>query len=237
MATGRVPRKDSEFDQYIRNTQTLLSSGTPTGAERLGLTTTQATDWAGFYTNWIAVYPTYTNPATRTTAITNQKNQIKQDFTAFAELPLKQIEVSPSLTTEDRLTFNLKERDRTPTVRGPITDVPIVGIAALGGGKIQFKVRQTTDSTRASKHPLADGVEVRYLMTEARPKDPDPGTPDQIPTVDKAIGFNLSPKAMFTIDLGSSFTGLYLVAFVRWVNTTTPANSGPWTVPQLVLIV
>src|SRR5687768_6204403 len=107
MGKTRVPRKDAAFDNYIRSTGAVLATGIPTGAERLGLTPAQAAAWANFLANWIIIYGKYVDPAQRTKSIKDDKNELKAEFIAFAELPLKTIEISENLTNDDRMTFRI----------------------------------------------------------------------------------------------------------------------------------
>ena len=239
MAT-RVPKKDSEFDPYIRNTTTVLETGIPLGAVRLGLTVGQGTQWLGFRDQWIAVYPKYTNSATRTTTITNAKNTIKKEFTLFAEKPLKLIEASDNLTADDRGTFKLPERDRTVTRKGKITEMPFASIQSLGAGQMQFRVRTTTDGSRASMHPLADLIEVRYMIgapDNGNPPNPNPNPKDSgIPTADKAPYYTVSKKALFILEVGLGNAGKPIIAFVRWANASNAANNGPWSQVTVAII-
>ena len=239
MAT-RVPKKDSEFDPYIRNTTTVLETGIPLGAVRLGLTVGQGTQWLGFRDQWIAVYPKYTNSATRTTTITNAKNTIKKEFTLFAEKPLKLIEASDNLTADDRGTFKLPERDRTKTSRGAIADAPFGTIKGTGGGMMEVRVRRANDATRSSMHPLADAVEFKYLILDnsngtQNPPPPMP-TPQPVgkdlnkaPTPDDCPLAVTSKTALWRINLGTQNQAKRIVGFLRWVNLTNPANNSGWS--------
>ena len=95
---------------------------------------------------------------------------------------------------------------------------------------IEFWARVTTDQTRPSMHPLADAVECKYLIVpkgEMPPEDPDASG---IKTV-------VSKKARFIISCGVKNAGDTFYGFFRWVNLTTPANSGDWTTkPKGVVI-
>ncbi len=226
----RVPKKDSEFDQYIRNTYTVLSSGTPTGAVRLGLSTAQFDQWEDYHNDWLIIYPKYTDPAQRTRTITEDKNLLKKNFTTFAENPLKLIEASANLTTDDRATFRLPARDRNPTARGPIEDIPVLSLKAKGGGKMQIRVRREDDGNRASMHPLASAILLKYAVVDSLAGNPPaPGEPDTGPSPDEMPNSATSTSALWTLDLGNNARGKTIVAFARWLNLTRPENSSGWS--------
>ena len=230
---NRVPVKDSEFDSYIRNTSAALADGTPTGADRLGLSASEATQWASYLAEWTDIYTKYTDPAKRTTAVTQAKNNTKKNFTEFSRIPLGKIALSGALTSDDRSTFNLPERDTTPTARGPITEVPVGNIKGSGGGMVEIRARRGTDASRPSLHPLADAVELRYqIMTDSSatdPTNPDPARTDQVPTPDDCPQSAISKSALWRINTGTQYTGKRIIGFIRWVNLTNPANNSGWS--------
>jgi hypothetical protein len=232
----RIPRTDEPFNNYIRSTANALAAGMPTGADRLGLTAQQAAAWETYRTNWDIEYTLYVDESTRTTTVTNAKNRIRKEFIEFASTLLIAFSVHPNLTDADRLTFKLPEPDRTPTARGKITDLAYAIIVPVGGGSIQVKVRTNEDASRASRHRLADAVEVRYaLLTEAEANSTPPasGNDTRVPGVntlpvnamDCPLVLN-STKASFRIELGPQHSGKRFYAFFRWVNLSRPANSG-----------
>jgi len=134
------------------------------------------------------------------------------------------------MPTEEKLLLGGDLLDTEPTPRGKIHSTPVIGQRALDGGSIEFWARVTTDQTRPSMHPLADAVECKYLIVpkgEMPPEDPDASG---IKTV-------VSKKARFIISCGVKNAGDTFYGFFRWVNLTTPANSGDWTTkPKGVVI-
>ena len=142
----------------------------------------------------------------------------------------KWIDGNDSIPAQDKMILGGRERDIEPSPRGKIHSTPVIGQRALDGGSIEFWVRVTTDQTRPSMHPLADAVECKYLIVpkgEMPPEDPDASG---IKTV-------VSKKARFIISCGVKNAGDTFYGFFRWVNLTTPANSGDWTTkPKGVVI-
>ncbi|MCW5908895.1 MAG: hypothetical protein KIS94_13610 [Chitinophagales bacterium] len=233
MATERrIPAKDSDFNSYLGTTVTALNTGTPNGAERLGLTTAEHNEWIDYFNQWSANYALYVNPDTRTKTITDQKNSIKEAFGNFARPLLNRIAASPNLTPSDRNTFNLPERDTTPTPRGPIYEAPIANFKSLGGGKMEVRVQRDTDATRASLHPLADGVELRYTIlkenTGNNPPDPE-REGDGMPTPEKCTHSQLSSTALIHLTFTTDLLGKRIIGFARWINLTNPANNSGWS--------
>jgi hypothetical protein len=183
---SRIPVTDSAFDQFIQNTDTYNLDGAPiTNGERLGLAPAEIGSWTGYRNQWAAIYPQYTNVNTRTKTIKDQKNELKATFMEFAMPLLDRIAASPAITGADRNVYNLPVPDRNPTARGAILETPYVNLKPLGGGMIQVRTRTEADASRASRHPLADAVEVRYKLVAAGLgtgggfPTPEPGNPNQ----------------------------------------------------------
>lgn len=233
MATDRrVPKKDSDFNQYIHNTDEALQiAGPPTGAARLGLTTDEADEWHDYRQQWDDLYLLYGNPDTRTKTITENKNNLKADFADFARPLLKRIEGSPNLTTSDRSTFNLPAPDTTPTARGPILEKPDGNFKGIGGAKLQVRAKRSTDANRASMHPLADAAEIKYLIIEnrAEPTPPVPTPPGSEFDPDTFPHSLISSKALFVLNFTAAQQGKRIVAALRWLNLTNPANNSGWS--------
>ena len=226
----RVPRSDAQFDQYIQNSTTaLLFAGPPTTWERLGITEEEKDVWVEMSDNWIIIYPQYTNSATRTKSITAQKNALKKAIINHVSPLLDKIASSSAITANDRVVFNTPKRDRELTRRGKIDDIPYVGIKPTGGGDIKIRARVIQDGNRASRHPLSDGIEVKYQLVENSAAGP--GSPN-----DCSNSF-ISKKAQFILSLGPAQPGKKIYTFFRWVNLSNYANSGPWsTLLQTVVV-
>jgi len=217
--TTIIPRKDSLFDSYINNTADYLpAGGPPTNGARLGLTALEITDWDGFRTRWNTEYGLYTDLNTRTKTIKDNKNQIKKDFITFATPLLERMRTSTALTTSDRNTLNLKERDTVPSARPAITTAPTVKGKPREGANVALECRVTSDSTRTSRHPDADAAEVRYNVGTTAPANPAACTRS-----------HTNKKARFSIETDIADAGKKFYAFVRWVNLSDASKNGPWS--------
>jgi hypothetical protein len=216
-----IPRPNKNFDAYIMNSTRVLQQGTPATWQRLGLTATENTQWIDFRDRWEQQYKLYFNKALRTTVITNEKNKLRKDFIAFATPVLLKIAAHPALNTGDRLNFRLLERDRILTKRGRIEDVPMALMQPAGGGILNIRVRRETDNNRASRHPLADGIEMKYLIADVNATPPN--------SADDCVMNYISKKAIFRFQTKPGNAGKRIYAFFRWINLSNYENSGSWT--------
>jgi len=185
----------------------------------------------------------------RTKTITAEKDDQKKAFMLFATPLLKGMALKPALTNDDRGALNLPERD-APTDRVKITTAPLAKIIPMEGGELSIRVRTTSDNNRASRHPDADHVEMRYALVDATAassgssggsgSNPSTGSGNQNSIPTKAmdcIFTESSKKAVFTVELGQENSGKRIYAFFRWVNTSKRSDSGPWsTAVQSVVV-
>jgi len=236
MGSERISRTDSKFDIFIRNTTVALLAGSPTGAVRLGLTTDQSDQWVDYRDQWVVIYPKFTSLSTRTKTVTQDKNQLKADFIEFAQPLLNRIAVNENITTDDRNIFNLPQRDTTPTRRGAITDVPFGSLVGKGGGMMEVRARRESDATRSSKHPLADAVELRYLILNDSTTPPDEGSGGDFPAPEDCRNSVSSKSALWRVSLGSAARGKTVLGYLRWVNLSNPANNSGWSMPMVGII-
>lgn len=256
---NRINQADGAFNSYITTTADYLAAETPTNAERLGLTPTELTEWGTRRANWVLIYATYGDASKRTKTVTAEKEAQKKAFTQFANPLLTRMGVSPALTTTDRGALNLAERD-APTDRSKIETTPLAKIIPMEGGDLKIRVRITTDGNRASKHPDADHVEMRYALVSTTgstgaptlpptgPMPPDPNDPSYPSTSERTVGTvpntaadcphsKISKKAIFIASLGQENSGKRIYAFFRWVNASNEENSSSWsTVVQSVVV-
>jgi len=135
---------------------------------------------------------------------------------------------NPLVTDDKRVEMALTVRDTKPTPRGKIETIPMVGLISLGGGDIEVICREETDQTRPSMHRLADAIECKFVFVAIGTKPPD--DPEAVART------QTSKKARFIIQCGDKQAGQRFYGFFRWVNLTNPANSGPWSRAQTVVI-
>jgi hypothetical protein len=205
----------------------------------VNLVVTNAVDWnippdevTALTTRRAEFEPLYTTAQNKTTrnradvlAFRQSRQTYEKEIRAFVKAYLL---YSPSVSDEERRQLALTVRDTEPTPRGKITSFPIIGLKGIGGGDIEVRCRVTTDQTRFSMHSLADAVECKYILVPKGEMPPE-SQKDAKTTV-------VSKKARFIISCGDEQAGESFWGFFRWVNLTNPANSGPWTKAQKVVI-
>lgn len=224
---SRIPQTLPEFDIYIRRVSPFInsiSSGVITHGERLGLSPAENTAMRALHDQWYTgnpaapgVYELHTDDNTKTKTTRNLVMNIVKAFTTLVNPLLTRMSTSTALTESDRAMLNIPARDTSATERGPIEDTPYTNITSLAGGKMKARTRITTDASRASMHPLADGVEMRYQVGGTQP-------------VNAAACANsvISKKAIFTVNTGGDNGEKKFYCFCRYVNLVTPENSGPF---------
>jgi len=120
-----------------------------------------------------------------------------------------------SNSTKEALGFNPPTTEQHE--RPQIEDVPFAAMDAQPGSRIEFTCRTLSDASRASMHPDADVVEVRFIVGTTPPA-----------TVNDCSQKEISSKAKFTIELNAADAGKKIFAFVRWRNNSEPSKSGPY---------
>jgi hypothetical protein len=242
MGAPRIPEKISDFNSYINNSDDWLKAIfllLVTNRERLTLTAQNGTDWSNFRVDWRDnVYPLLSNPATVNGTIRAQARTLRKNFKTFANPLLDIIAACPAAIAQDEKEFNLvlkANRDKSPTAKGKIATYPMVSIKGIGGGQMKVRVRIDEDASRASMHEKADLIELRYMVGFPDNAASSTDTPD-VPTAEDAPNHVVSKKANFYIYLGVAAAGKHVLAFVRWVNTSNPENSGPWT-PLIIAVI
>lgn len=216
---GIFPTQDSKFNEYLNGVVPLLT----TDATRLGVSAARVTELGTRKSAWDTIYPLASNDSTSTKVNVAEKNTQRDGFIAFLRLIYKDIPQSV-LTENDRTVLHLYERD-PHTARTRILDRPVMSLTPQGGGTVQVKARGLEDGNRASMHPMADVLELAYLIIDPL-NDPDgqraPHTPEDCPST------KMFSKASFVLALGTSAPGKRLYLFARWGNTSNPDLSGPW---------
>lgn len=250
MANPRIPQSIPAFNSYLNSSDTYLqtidpSTGNPV-YERLTLTASEAGEWHSRRVFWRdTLYPKYIDANQSTKTVKEDVAVFMKSFRLFANPLLDKMASSGAAITADGNALNfVVNRDTSPTPRGKINDVPYVQITPLGLGEVRVRVRTSEDASRASRHPLADGVEFKYVIVDNAPVVTNP-----VPAPGSDTGSNetrtggtgrillpedcpntvVSKKALSNLTLGSAASGKRLNCYARWVNLSNPANNGPWT--------
>ena len=144
-------------------------------------------------------------------------------FTDFANPLLTRISVSPNITNGDCNTFNLPAR-KDASERPSISDKPLVGLVAKGGGTVQVVVRIESDGSKASMHPDADLIEMRHVLL---------GVDVAAPTsVRELTDMTISSRGRSELKLGDGAISRILYLVARYVNKVDASKNGPWSTMQ-----
>ena len=217
MRRAYMPREDKDFYVFQGN----MVNRVVINAPAWGI---PAPDVAALVARRAAYEPLYVkaqNKATRTPTDVLAHRQMRKVYEKELTVFVKAWLYNPLVTDLDRKMMGIPPRDYEPTPRGKINTIPVVEGVPIGGGDIKTGCRVTRDQTRPSKHPLADGVEVRYTWV------PKGEMPPEKPDDCKHTLF--SKKAQFIIHCGPGNAGATFWGFFRWANLSTPANSGQWS--------
>ncbi|MBP9152516.1 MAG: hypothetical protein KBF73_09560 [Flavobacteriales bacterium] len=236
MSKPRIPEAILAFNDYINTTDDYQSAINPltvplgtSNAIRLGLNTNESDAWTAKRTYWRdKLFPKYSNPITSSSSVKAEVRNFMKNFRAFANPLLNKMVASGAATSDDGNVFNfVAVRDTTLTARGKMDDIPFVKLAPNGGGEVKIKVRTSTDSNRASRHPLSDGVEIRWAIII-----PHFGAAEALAlpeTSGDCPHSFISSRAIFTLATGEESKNRNLYCFFRWINLANPSHNGPWS--------
>ena len=212
-----MPKTDAAFDEWLR----IFRENVSAIATPLGVTPALITAVIDAYVAWLAAYVAHQAARNAAYAAADTKDEARDVAQEAVRIVVGMIQKNPDLTNAQRDILGLTVRDSEPTPRGKITVIPYVFLKGTGGGDVEVRVRVEKDRARASMHPLADAVECRYILVPKGEMPPD--DPEAMPKTQE------SKKALFIIHCGAKNAGESFWGFFRWVNLTTPANSGSWS--------
>jgi len=228
MSNSRIPDFPNSFNNYITNTDAYNSTGTPSNGTRLGMTSTNISDWHAKHSSWSTIYNKYTDPTQRTKAVTADIHLAIKNFKTFANPLLDVIAASPALTNTDAEMYNVAMGHAAPThPTAPIADNVALNIQPKGGGLLQVSAHpDSSASGRAHKPDGANAVQLAFVYGNTPPT----GSPD-----DENIMKEISTKAQF-IHHAESHVGEKMYCWARWVNMNYPNLNGPWSSMLTVVV-
>jgi hypothetical protein len=163
-----------------------------------------------------------------------ERRAYEKDIRAFVNAHIR---FNDLISRSERVSLGVPSRDTEPTPKPKINDIPIVGFNSMGGGTIEVRCRTETDQTRDSMQRDADVIEVRFAMLPVHPQvQPGSGKRIEFSSPDECPEVRTSTKAHFFIQCGVKNAGQCFYGFFRWANQTNPANNGPWSNAQTVVI-
>jgi len=141
---------------------------------------------------------------------------------------LSRIAGSPKVKSADRSVFNITLPSKKRSPRPHITTAPMVNLRVLDGGMILITCRERTDSDRASRHPHADDIEMKYILVDVGAQPP--ASPEDFNHTES------SKRAIFRFDGGVNHPGKRLYAYLRWRNLSDIHKSGPWSTIKTIVV-
>jgi len=169
------------------------------------------------------------NKATRTpTDVAAHKACMKTFIKELRDFEQTYFRHNPKMTVEDRKTVGVTIPDTEPSPGAPITEIPIIGLKALGGGEIEVRCKATTDQTKCSMPKNARVADYRYSLNETG--ETAPSDPEDCPHS------GTSRQAKFVLKTGAKNSGKKFGGYFRWLNDSRARQEGPWTMIQSVVV-
>lgn len=232
-AKTRIPRTFVEFNDYVTTSVAHLAKGEPTtNAVRLGILPDEQKEMQGLTLEWTSLFPKFKdryNSYTPAVRIALKKIIEKAKDFDMEHSILERIRFSPNATPEDLEVFNITRKtsakNMNPVSRKPILDTPEVILLPINGGSIKIKCF-SHETKRPSIHEKANSVQYRYVIATEPPRSVE----------DKVLTQEVSSKAAFLMQTGTSSYGKTLYIFFRWYNVKHPELNGPWCSMKSTLI-
>ena len=165
---------------------------------------------------WNTAYATYLDPAKRTHAVVQEKNDARKDYEAAVRPFIQgQLMHNPRVTDADRLNMCLPVYDRTPTPAAPPASYPELDIDFSQIARHTLRVRDSElKGSGRPKHVV--GFEIwRRIGGQT-----EPGIRDM-----QLVG--QAPRSPHTLEYDFSERSLLAWYALRWVNTR--GEKGPWS--------
>lgn len=214
MAADYIPRRNADFANFQRNIVNKVSANASAWVIPLAEVGELAVA-SGKYNNH---YKNISNKGERTMVQVAAHDAERKKF----EKQLRQfvngfIRGNTKITTEQMADMGLAHRRQKRKVREQMNESPEVSLVLLGGMQVKIFCRQQNHDGKASVHPEADGIELRYSL----------GTP--VSHASQATEVLFTKKAKNLLRLPIEAQGKKLYVFTRWLNLTHPERSSPWS--------
>lgn len=122
------------------------------------------------------------------------------------------------LDTGDLSSLGLTVPDTERTAKPQLEDRPLVSSEMKGGALLKLSFKIAEDSSLPSMHPDAHALELKYQIGGDKPENAD--------ATNKSVTFT---KARHSLQLDTADAGKIFYGFARWINTSEPSKSGPYS--------
>jgi hypothetical protein len=167
-------------------------------------------------TLWIAALTAYNNPATRTQAVIQTKNNVQRDYTSKLRAFVRSHLINnPDVTDADKLHMNLPIHDSTQTPAPVPTVRPSLNIDFSQIGRHTVNARSEGSNSVARPKGVV-GFELRARIGNATE-----------PNIEDMQLICVSMRSSYIVEYASSNRGKFVWYVARWVNTRD--EKGPWS--------
>jgi hypothetical protein len=211
MGTDYMPKNDAKFDVLQNNVYTAATAN----ASQWRIPVQFITDLDAPRNRWIAAYAAFRNPATRTPAVTQEKNDAKAGYMAVLRVFIQgQLLHNPNVSDASRRSMGLPVYDRKPTRPTSPATRPEVEVDF---SQIMKHVLRVRDSEAKSAAKPAHVVGFEIWRRVGGNTEPAYGEMELVEVATR------SPHALEYTSADRSKTVWYAV---RWINAH---GKGPWS--------
>ncbi len=211
-----IPRVDAAFNDWQLNLLVLIVANAVSWA----ITAGDVTALSALQTIFGPLYAKFAVKGTRSKADVKAYKDSRKAFKAAIRKFVKQWLANNSLVAdEQRVKLGIPVPDGSRTPRPKITDVPSVIVSNQKGSVERLQFRAQADSDRPSLHPEANGVEIHYAVDKT------------VTTIDDCDKVVIISKATVRIPMDPVKAGKMFTGYARWINSSDPGKSGPYTPP------
>lgn len=213
IAKDYIPRGNGEFDTFQLNiAKAVVANGTAWKIPADEVTALQSSS-----TQYGNLYKIISNKNNRTKSQVDAYNNFRKTYESDLRLFVNGFMRSNKNVPSSILSaLGIKQRGRRRKQRSQIITAPIVFIHTLGSMRLKFLCRIESHIGKASIHPEADGIELRYII----------GSEPQVAA--EKLTHHFSKKAKFMMEFGDEHRGKKIYVYARWKNEVHEWQSGPW---------
>lgn len=241
MSKDYIPTNNSQFMAF----QSYLNTEVTANAVAWNIPAAEATALNTWSAGYDPLFAAIVNKRTRTQEQVVAHDAYRRDFVTFLRTFCQGFVTNNTLIPiSQRVAMGLNPRGlNPPSVRPDITTAPIPSVKVMGGGMVRLTFKVEDSSTRIARHPDSNGVEMYYrldpiYMEPAPLNDALVEEETMVVKDDGTSGFmqRFSTRAQFLEELGVDAIGKRLTVYGRWVNTSDPSKSGPYSATTSVVV-
>lgn len=239
MPRNYIPVNNNDFNNFQSDINTQVTAN----ATAWNIPAAEATALNNWSTGYEPLYKNIKNKNTRTREQVIAYDEYRADYVAFLRPFCQGFLVNNTLIPmSERAALGLNPRGLNPRSERPvITSAPIPSMKPLGGGMVQFSFKVADSTSRTARHPDSNGVEVFYKL---EPQVVEQAVLNDVLIEEEPVatqddtGFKnmFSTRARFVNELGLENVGMRLTIYSRWVNTSDPSKSGPYSATTSLII-